>query len=94
MTRAWRSLFHLDFIAAFHYHPLFWLPIPALILFLLHHHHSIKPQIFRLGIILICGLFLLVYLFRLLNPNDLIVVWNPRQGLLARIFTSIKDGTL
>lgn len=34
MTRAWLSLFRLDFGAAFYYHPLFWLPALLIVLFL------------------------------------------------------------
>ena len=35
MSRAWLSLLRGDVSAAFFYHPLFWLPVPAAVILLL-----------------------------------------------------------
>jgi len=83
MSRAWLSLLHLDFITAFYYHPLFILPIPAIILLIFRF--KMERFLFRIGIGLICGVFIIVYFIRLLSPDNAIVVFEPKQGFLWKM---------
>lgn len=87
MSRAWLSLLKLDIAEAFSYHPLFWLPMPAAVLLLFQRR--IPERIFRWGIGIVCALFLLVYLYRLLFLEDQIVVFQPDQGLIAQIILDL-----
>lgn len=83
MTRAWLALLRLDFSSAFAYHPLFWLPVPGLIVLLLRRR--IPKSLFRLTLAVIVALFLGVYVIRLLSPEDTVVTFAPSQGLLGRL---------
>lgn len=87
MSRAWLSLLKLDIAEAFSYHPLFWLPMPAAVLLLFQRR--IPERIFRWGIGIVCALFLLVYLYRLLFLEDQIVVFQPDQGLIVQIILDL-----
>lgn len=89
MSRAWLSLLRLDFVAAFYYHPLFILPIPAVILLI--SRFKLKCFLFRTGISLICGVFIIVYFIRLLSPDNAVVVFEPKQGFLWKILFEILN---
>lgn len=82
MTRAWLSLLRLDVAAAVAYHPLFWLPLPALLVFLFRRK---LPKLFvRWFLILAAALFLIAYVIRLFDPTDSIVVCVPQHGFFAK----------
>lgn len=83
MSRAWLALLRLDISSAFAYHPLFWLPVPGAAVLLLRRH--IPKSLFRLTLALIAALFLVVYVVRLLTPEDTVVTFAPSQGLLGRL---------
>lgn len=83
MTRAWLSLLRLDFSAAFHYHPLFWLPAVILILFLF------DKRIFKQWYWLWAALFLIVYGIRMFAGQGEVVVFRPSEGFLYRIIVRI-----
>ena len=83
MSRAWLSLLRLNFEAAFAYHPLFWLPIPAAALVLLRNRMPKRAYCWGMGAV--CALFLAVYLYRLIFTESQVVVFQPDQGLAARI---------
>lgn len=86
MSRAWLSLARLDLAGAAAYHPLFWLPPVVLAALLLRRR---MPKRLFQGIMAGCGvLFVGVYLVRLLLPGD-IVVCEPSQGLLWRLFQGV-----
>ena len=87
MSRAWLSLLRLRPAEAFAYHPLFWLVPVAIAGWLLRRH--IPKWGRRFALIFVCGLFLGVYLFRMLSPEDTVVVFAPREGLLFRAFVWI-----
>lgn len=92
MTRAWLALLRLDLHAALAYHPLFWLPPVALALYLLCRRRF--PRAIRPGLMVMCGLFCIVYLIRLLGgyaPG--VVVWAPREGLLFRLAAALLHGS-
>ena len=90
MSRAWLALLRLDLPAAFYFHPLFWLPVPVAIGFLLRRR--IPPKVRRALAALVCVLFLATYFVRLLSPDDTVVVWEPAKGLLYRLLFGGKDG--
>lgn len=83
MTRAWFSLLHLDFAAAYSFHPLFWLPPVVLAALLLKN--KLPRRLYR-GIlftcILLCGI---VYLVRLIRHDGDVVVLDPANNLLFRL---------
>lgn len=83
MSRAWLALLRLDISSAFAYHPLFWLPVPGAAVLLLRRH--IPKSLFRLTLALIVALFLVVYVIRLLTPEDTVVTFAPSQGLVLRL---------
>lgn len=83
MSRAWMALLRGDPAGAFAFHPLFWLPVPAAALLLLRG--KIPPRTFRRGAGIVCALFLVVYLVRMLAPEDHVVVFQPSQGLIGRV---------
>lgn len=83
MTRAWMSLLRLDISSAFAYHPLFWLPVPAGLVLLLRHRLPKALVRWTLGIA--CVLFLVVYVVRMLQPENAIVTFAPETGLIYRV---------
>lgn len=87
MSRAWLSLLRGDLAAAFAFHPLFWLPVPAAALLLFQRR--LPRQVFRWGMGVVCALFLLVYLVRLLWLEDPVAVCEPSQGLIGRLVSGI-----
>lgn len=90
MSRAWLALLRGDLAEAVRFHPLFWLPVPgaALLLF----RRRIPRRVFVWGMGGVCALFLGVYLVRLLDPEDAVVVFQPSAGLLARLFCAALAG--
>lgn len=87
MSRAWISLIKSDVAAAFAYHPLFWLPVPAGAVLLFRRHLPKALVRWTLGIA--CVLFLVVYVVRMLQPDDTIVVFAPETGLIYRVFSHL-----
>ena len=87
MSRAWLSLLRGDFVAAAFYHPLFWLPPLAVLVWLLRGR---LPR--KLAACLAwtaCALFLAVYAWRMADPEDSIVVFHPESGLLFRSWRTV-----
>lgn len=81
MSRAWLSVLHGDWAAAYAYHPLFLLPVPTAAILLLRRH--LPKQLARGVLVCVCALFLAVYLIRLFDPTDRIVCWDPDYGLIG-----------
>ena len=87
MTRAWLSLLlRGDLKAAFHYHPLFWILIPGVPLFLYRHRFSERTR--KTVSYLLILLFFAVYAFRMASPGNTIVVFRPGDGLIGRILAA------
>lgn len=82
MTRAWVALLHFDIEKAFYYHPLFFLPPVAVILFLLKKR--ICSRVYTFLIFTMILLFAIIYTFRLVQGNGDIVVFHPEDGILLR----------
>ena len=87
MTRAWLSLLlRGDLKAAFYYHPLFWILIPGVPLFLYRHRFSERTR--KTVSYLLILLFFAVYAFRMASPGNTIVVFRPGDGLIGRILAA------
>lgn len=84
MTRAWNSVLHLDFVSAFYYHPLFWL-VPIALLWIIFKK-KINSKIYKIGIGICISLFLIIYLARMINPDDSIVVFEPKNNILFKFY--------
>lgn len=82
MTRAWGALLHLDVRKAFYYHPLFWIPPLWVLIFLYKDKFSIK--IYKIIIFTMCMLFVIIYLLRMCDQSDSIVVFEPYNSILMR----------
>lgn len=83
MTRAWFSLLRLDLSAAISFHPLFWLPVPAAVLFFLRRR--IPKKVVTAAMWVIIALFLAVYALRLISLDDTVTVFAPEEGLIWRL---------
>ena len=87
MSRAWLALLRQDLSAAFAYHPLFWLPVPVGLVLLLRR--QLPRALVRWTVGIACVLFLVVYIIRMLQPGDPIVVFAPETGLIYRVFSRL-----
>lgn len=84
MTRAYLSLLRLRPDLAFSYHPLFPLPAIFLLAYIFRKHLSEKFK--KIGMILVLVLFFLVYLVRMADPSDDIVVCRPKDSIIYRAY--------
>ena len=88
MTRAWISLlWHHDLHRALHYHPLFWIVIPALPFFLsrkLGRSRLKGPAVF-----LAAAAMIAVYLYRMFYGAGDIVVFAPWDGAVWKMIRQI-----
>ncbi|MBP3783981.1 MAG: DUF2752 domain-containing protein [Butyrivibrio sp.] len=82
MTRAYLSLLHLDFGGAFRYHPLFPIPVIAAVIFLFRSR--ISQKIVKVLLFTTIVLFSIIYLLRILDPSDTVVVFEPANGAVVR----------
>ena len=82
MTRAYLSLLHLDFAGAFRYHPLFSIPVIATVIFLFRSR--ISQKIVKVLLFTTIVLFSIIYLLRILDPSDTVVVFEPANGAVVR----------
>ena len=87
MTRAWQSLLTGHIQEAFSYHPLLLLPPFLLLIILLRN--KIPTRIFRRIMAATAVLFLGVYIARLLNPKDTIIVIDLKQGALFQLIKEL-----
>ena len=90
MTRAWLSLLlRGDLKAAFYYHPLFWILVPAVPLFLCRHRFSGRVR--KIAGYALILLFFAVYAVRMASPGNTIVVFRPGDGLIGRILAAAGE---
>ena len=87
MSRAWWELLSGDLPGALRYHPLFWLPVPALLLLLFRDR--IPPRIFTGCMIFLLILLLAVYGVRMADPADQVVRFRPESGMFFRVFHTL-----
>lgn len=87
MTRAVLSATAFHFAKAFSYHPLWVLmPVWAAVLLL---REDIPPVVFRIFSAVTVLLFGIVYILRMYDTNDMIVVFNPEDGFWFRIVRQV-----
>ena len=87
MSRAYLCAFKLDFVGAFHYHPLWMLvPVVAAFLFLFWR----RKQKNRFGVVagIFCILMVAVYAYRMAVGSD-VVVFEPETGAIFNLFRKI-----
>lgn len=84
MTRAYLELFKLNFHEAFHYHPLFFCPIIFVIAYILTKF-GFPAKYAKAIYCIIAVLFLGVYIFRMLNSKDGIVVFEPQNAFIFKV---------
>jgi len=89
MIRAWHCLLELDFSGAFYNHPLF--PLPFIVVCLFVFRGKLSKKQFDAGMFIISVLFVAVYAFRLLDPEDNIVEINVNHGLIGQTLNFIKE---
>ena len=82
MTRAWLCALRLDFAAALSYHPLFPLVPPAIVFLILRKR---LPRVSKIALIIIALIFIVVYIFRMIDYGCNIVVFEPKNSLIYRI---------
>ena len=91
MSRACISLLRLDFAAAFGFHPLFWI-VPAFpLLYILKEAGKLPKKPYDICIGVICVLFLVVWLYRMLFEGGDIVVFKPHESIFFRILEVLKN---
>ncbi len=88
MSRAWISLLCFDIHRAFSYHPLFWLPPIAVVLYLLRNKFSKRTN--KVFIIVFCMIFVAVYLYRLIYCSSSVVVFAPKEGILYKLYIMLQ----
>ena len=92
MTRAWISVLTLRFDEAFSYHPLWPLPLICLILFYFKKRlDHFNVWLFRAVNIVFIVAFVIVYIRRLADPLDTIVVFEPKNGFIYRIILQFSN---
>ena len=87
MTRAWFSVLQLDISSAFHYHPAFLIPLIALVIFT--YKKKMSKSIYYTSIWVIVIILLSVYLFRMFDSVDDIVVCDIKNGLIYKCLHAI-----
>jgi len=92
MTRAYLSLLRLDLAGAFRYHPLFPIPVIAAIIFLFKSR--ISQKIVKVLLFTTIVLFSIIYLLRILDPSDTVVVFEPTNGAIYRWIQILKGAIL
>ena len=91
MTRAYLSLLHLDIKHAFIYHPLFWSVPLILLIIVLRMAGRVPTRTANYVKYLTAFLFLIVYVVRLLDPEDIIVVAKIQEGLIWKAIYTVRE---
>lgn len=89
MTRSWKHLLSFDIVTAFYYHPLFWIP-PIFVLCLLYKNR-LPSKVFKTVVTISILLFITVYLIRLINPEDTVVIIDIKNGAFYRIYKVLRE---
>lgn len=91
MTRSYLSLLHLDIKHAFIYHPLFWSVPLVLLIIVLHMVGRVPARTVNFVKYFTALLFIIVYVVRLLDPEDIIVVAKIQEGLIWRAIYAVRE---
>lgn len=92
MTRAWISLCHGQIRRAFSFHPLVFVPLIYSIVYIFKN--KMNKKIFLLITNIAITLFLAVYIIRMLDSSNSIVVFCPKDGAIFKIIHHIKECVL
>lgn len=84
LTRAGLAAIQFHFTEAFSYHPLFFL-IPVIVLLVFFENYIKDKPIFNIFLIGCAVAFIAVYIIRLIDTTDDIVVVNVSEGLISRL---------
>ena len=88
MTRAFLSAIRFNFADAFHYHPLWICVIPAFgTLFYLKKYK--KARAFNIALTIMCATMISVYLYRMINGESDVVVFELENSIVYRIFSAL-----
>lgn len=90
MTRACLAALHGNFHEAFAFHPLFFL-VPLAPVIYLFREKLPRPVLYIL-IFTTLAAFVIVYVYRLADPTDSVVVFDPGHSLVYRIISLLKGG--
>lgn len=84
MTRAFISILKGNINEALMYHPLFWM-VPIFVLIYIYRD-KIPSKIFKILMAIFIIAFIVCYIIRMLNPNDLVVVCDLKQSIFYKLF--------
>ena len=84
MSRAFMSLLKGNIKEAFIYHPLFWM-VPIFVAIYIYRD-KIPSKIFKIIMTFFIIVFMVCYIIRLLNPNDLVVVCDLKQSIFYKLY--------
>ena len=88
MMRASWSLMHGHVHEAAHFHPLVFAVIPFGLWILLKK--KIPERIYRIGIWGIVLAFTITYIIRMADPANTVVVFEPQNGIILRLFRGLS----
>ena len=87
MTRAWISLVRGDLQSAFSYHPLVLTPLFLIPMYVFRK--KIPENCSKIIIVVVCAAFLIVYGIRMADPNDSVVIFDPKDGVILKTINLI-----
>ena len=87
MTRAWISLVRGDLQSAFSYHPLVLTPLLLIPMYVFRK--KIPENYSKIIIVVVCAAFLIVYGIRMADPNDSVVIFDPKDGVILKTINLI-----
>lgn len=90
MTRAWISICHGQLREAFSFHPLVLVPILYLAIYIFKN--KMNKHLFSVITNIAITLFIAVYIIRMLDPSDSIVVFQPQNGAIFKIMKLLRSG--
>lgn len=83
MTRAWLAACRLDFAGAFHYHPLFFLPLLWLMGYCMRNRMGAVTKNVLMG--LAVAALVVCYGVRMMYGDGDVVYFHPKEGILSWI---------
>ena len=90
ITRAYKAFFTGDIRGAFYYHPLFLLPVPAVLIIIFEK--KIPSRVYNISLAIIACLFIAVYIIRMLNGSP-VIDRDFHQGLIWKAYDTIRKIT-
>ena len=88
MTRALWAAGRMHFVDAYHYHPL-W-PLVIVWIPLWFFRKKINKNLFKVLVGLTVLAFVVVFLYRMFYGHDHIVVFEPQNGIIGKLFNRFK----